>query len=307
MLQRSQSARPTVAGARATNRPTTSGGDMEIALRDGPVHEADIQEAIAELAATFPFEGYFRPGLESHAAVAREISSRLPRGSNVLDIGCGPADKTAVLSHLGYRCTGIDDFNDPWHRAGSNFDRMRTFASNAGVRVLERTGDGLPFVDGRFDAVIVCDVIEHLHESPRILLADALRVLRADGLLLVTVPNAANLRKRLHLAMGRSNYPPYAQFFWNEGPWRGHVREYVWDDLAQLARHLALDDARISGCHHMLGVLPRWARPLYTAATGILPGARDSLMLVAHKPACWTPPRARARRDFAPEAACDGA
>ena len=54
------------------------------------------------------------------------------------------------------------------------------------------------------------------------------------------------------------------------------MRECVWDDLAQLARHLALPDARISGRHHMLGVLPTWARTFYMAVTKVLPSARDA-------------------------------
>lgn len=250
---------------------------------------ADIEEAISNLTSGFPFQGYFKPGLEAHATVARAIRARLPAGSRVLDVGCGPADKIAVLSYLGYRCTGLDDFNDPWHRQGDNLARIRAFAERAGVDLVERGGDAMPFAEGTFDAAIICDVIEHLHESPRTLLVDTLRTLRDDGHLLITVPNAANVRKRLHLLVGRTNYPPYDEFYESAGPWRGHVREYVWGDLVRLGEHLALEEVEIRGCHHMLGVLPKWARPLYTALTAAFPGARDSLMLIARKPPGWRP------------------
>lgn len=250
----------------------------------------EVHHAVSRLVAEFPFEDYFKPGLESHAAVASAIAHRVPRGGRILDIGCGPVDKTAVLSFLGYRCVGLDDFNDPWHRRDGNLARIRAFAADARIELVEPNGPSLPFADESFDAVMLCDVIEHLHESPRALLCDALRTLRTDGTLLLTVPNAANLRKRLFLALGWTNYPPYDQFFWNNGAWRGHVREYVWNDLARLARHLALAEPQIIGSHHMLGVLPAWARPLYKALTAPLPGARDSLMLVARKPTGWEAP-----------------
>jgi SAM-dependent methyltransferase len=250
----------------------------------------DIDRAIERLLAEFPFDGYFGPGLESHAGVARECLSRLLGRGRILDIGCGPVDKTAVLSYLGFECTGLDDFNDPWHRRDGNTDKIRGFAERAGIALVERDGNRLPFADGSFDAAIICDVIEHLHESPRAFLAEALRIVREDGLILVTVPNAANLRKRLHLLLGKTNYPPYDQFFWNEGPWRGHVREYVWDDLIRLAEYLDLADVRVQGCHHMLGVLPTWARAPYKMLTAPLPGARDSLMLSARKPQGWRLP-----------------
>ncbi len=251
----------------------------------------EVHQAVLRLVEEFPFADYFRPGLESHAAVASQLVNRVPRGGRILDIGCGPMDKTAVLSFLGFRCVGFDDFNDPWHRQSDNLAKIRNFAADARVELVEADGSPLPFEDGSFDAVVLCDVIEHLHESPRALLCDALRKVREGGTILLTVPNAANLRKRLFLAIGRSNYPPYEQFFWNPGAWRGHVREYVWDDLSSLAEYLGLADPSIIGSHHMLGVLPAWARPLYKAVTAPLPGARDSLMLVANKPNGWTAPQ----------------
>jgi SAM-dependent methyltransferase len=264
---------------------------MAIGIGEAHMHTMDIEEALVFLTETFPFPGYFAPGLESHTTVAREIRARLAPGSRVLDLGCGPADKAAVLSCLGYHCTGFDDFNDPWHHEADNRTQIHAFAANVGVTLIERNGDTIPFENGAFDAVIVCDVIEHLHESPRTILSEALRTLRDGGHLLITVPNAANIRKRFHLLVGKTNYPPYDDLFSCNGPWRGHVREYVWDDLARLARHLALQDVEIRGCHHMLGVLPSWARPAYKALTAPLPGARDSLMLVARKPDGWVAPQ----------------
>jgi len=138
--------------------------------------------------------------------------------------------------------------------------------------------------------VTVCDVIEHLHASPRGMLAGTIELLRDDGWLVVSVPNALNLRKRIDVVRGRTNYPPYDQFFRSVDGWRGHVREYAWSDLVQLARFLGLVDASVDGRHHMLGRLPAWMRIPYLATTSAFPAMRDTLTLCARKPRSWTLP-----------------
>ena len=80
------------------------------------------------------------------------------------------------------------------------------------------------------------DVIEHLHNSPRSILLALLEALKDEGVLLITVPNAGNIRKRLDLLRGKTNLPPFSQYYWHPDPWRGHVREYVHGDLEQLAQ-----------------------------------------------------------------------
>ena len=81
---------------------------------------------------------------------------------------------------------------------------------------------------------MIVNVIEHLHQSPRDILNSAGAYLKPDGLLVVVMPNAVNLRKRISVALGRSNYTPARGFFENEGVWRGHVREYTFQETNQI-------------------------------------------------------------------------
>lgn len=247
-----------------------------------------IDAACTWLERNFPLDGYLSLGTDSHRSIAGLVREMLPEGGRILDIGCGPCDKTAVLSRLGYDCTGIDDFADPWHRSEGNLARIADFARRAGVALVEGDGHALPFKPGSFDAVLLCDVIEHLHSSPRAMLSRALELLRDDGALIISVPNAVNLRKRIDVLRGRTNYPPYGQFLDSGDVWRGHVREYTWGDLEQLARTLALRDVRVEGRHHMLAVLPRWARSPFRALTAPLPALRDSLVLCGRKPSVFS-------------------
>ena len=257
----------------------------EVASR--PSHDVD---ALDWLRREFPFPDYFTVGLDAHRSLAEIVLDRVPRGGRVLDIGCGPCDKTAVLSRLGYCCTAIDDFRDPWHREGDHLDRIRRFARHAGVDLVEGDGQSLPFPPATFDGVVLCDIIEHLHSSPRGLLGAAIGLLRDGGTLIVTVPNALNLRKRIDVLRGRTNYPPYRQFFASGDTWRGHVREYAWDDLVQLGTYLGLSEPTVLGRHHMTSVLPSWSRGIYRLATAPLEGVRDTLVLCGRKPAGWVLP-----------------
>lgn len=249
-----------------------------------------MQGALGWLRREFPFPEYFTVGFDAHESLADIVLRRVPRGGRVLDIGCGPCDKTAVLSRLGYRCTAIDDFRDPWHREGDHLDRIGRFASRAQIDLVEGDGQSLPFERATFDAVVLCDIIEHLHASPRGLLGAAIELLRDDGTLIVTVPNALNLRKRIDVLRGRTNYPPYGQFFASGDSWRGHVREYAWDDLVQLGHFLGLAEPTVLGRHHMTSVLPSWSRGIYRLATAPLEGVRDTLVLCGRKPTGWVLP-----------------
>ena len=102
------------------------------------------------------------------------------RDISVLDVGCGNGSQLAIpLAKRGYRVTGIDP-----HAA--SIERARQFT-------------GAKFVCGfssslceQFDVVVISEVLEHLHD-PEALLRDCLRLLKTNGLLIVTVPNGYGL------------------------------------------------------------------------------------------------------------------
>ena len=51
----------------------------------------------------------------------------------------------------------------------------------------------------KFDVIMAHDVFEHFHSSPRIVLNHLLSNLKTEGYLIISVPNAANLRKRISI------------------------------------------------------------------------------------------------------------
>jgi len=231
-----------------------------------------------------------------------------PKRGRLLDLGCGALCATAIFAALGFECTGWDDYQDPWYRDGSRLDRLMAFAAQE--RIAIHTGDAIgdaprPFAPESFDVVTVLDVIEHLHESPRGLLNVAGQLLRPGGALVVTMPNAVNLRKRLHVLAGRSNYPRVDGFFWSTGTWRGHVREYTLQETVQILRW---NGFAVEHASTFNGIAPNWLkRPLlrrvFEAVCQAVPTLRSNLLVAARRPVDWAPVQAdeaRYREAIAP-------
>ena len=200
-----------------------------------------------------------------------------------MDFGCGPCDKTAILQLLGFHCVGYDDLQDEWHKEGENREKILAFAKKMGIDFYLAREENLPFAIHSFDMIMLHDVLEHLHNSPRSLLTTLLGLLKPKGILFITVPNAVNIRKRIHVLFGKTNLPNFEEYYWHPDPWRGHIREYVKDDLIKLCKYLGLEILELRGCDHMLQKVPLFARKIYLAITAIFPAWKDSWLLMARK------------------------
>lgn len=225
----------------------------------------------------------------AYSVVATTVVKHLRSPARILDAGCGPCDKTAILQELGYQCAGYDDLQDDWHNVPGNREKILAFAKECGIDFRLAQGGELPFQKGTFDMIMLHDVLEHFHDSPRDFVNSLLELGSKDALLFATVPNAVNIRKRIDVVRGRTNFPTYESYYWQPGHFRGHVREYVRDDLVRFARYLDLEVLELSGCDHMLQKVPSGLRPLYLIVTKFFPKWKDSWLLVAKKRAGWMP------------------
>jgi SAM-dependent methyltransferase len=260
-----------------------------------------LNEAIQLASERFPFRDYMTPhmSLKNHSSyynISNTILLHLKAESRILDFGCGPCDKLAILNLLGFECSGYDDLKDEWHRKAGNLEKILSFAATSGID-LKLADQGLDqFEKESFDLVMSHDVLENLHDSPRELLNDLLELVKPGGLLFVTVPSAVNIRKRISVLRGQTNLPNYASYYWYPGPWRGHVREYVKSDMVKLAEYLDLEVVELRACDHMLRNVPAILRTPYLWVTALLPGWKDSWLLVARKRPGWV-----ARKAASPE------
>ena len=100
--------------------------------------------------------------------------------SRVLDVGCGDGGFLHRMQRLGWSATGVDfdpkAIENAQARYGSSLTLINTDLSQA------------HFPDDSFDVVTMSHVIEHVSD-PVALLAEARRVLKPGGRLVVTTPN----------------------------------------------------------------------------------------------------------------------
>lgn len=253
-------------------------------------------DATLKAKAAFPFPGYFEDDMAAHLTVGETVGRYLKPGSRLFDFGSGACDKTAVAAALGCKCDAMDDLADDWYSRAGNIDKIEHFAKEQGIAFSRSYAPPKPET---FDMVMLNDVMEHIHDSPRLLLNGLVDGLKTGGFLFITVPNLANIRKRIDLLRGRTNLAPYDLYYWYEGVWRGPQREYVRGDLEALSRNLGLEIVELRTVHHMLGRLPGSVLPVYKAVTALFPGWRDTWLLVAKKPQGWTPRLTISEKEFA--------
>ncbi|HEX2079722.1 MAG TPA: class I SAM-dependent methyltransferase [Longimicrobium sp.] len=252
-----------------------------------------ILDAVDQVAAAFPFRNYIQESVRQGLTqiiprIARHVRAARPR---LLDIGCGPMDKTAVMHRLGFECYAVDDLSDPWHRRDGNLEKIVSFAEREGIQFhLQDAEYRIPFPAESFDVVTIFDVIEHLHQSPRDILNAAGTHLRPGGVLAITMPNSVNLRKRLDVLRGRSNYPPVDQFFLSCDGWRGHVREYTLAETAHLCRLAGFEVLSATSYEgNAYDMLRGLRRQLFLALARLAPGLGSGLCVVARRPEGWKP------------------
>ncbi|MBI2048135.1 MAG: class I SAM-dependent methyltransferase [Parcubacteria group bacterium] len=94
----------------------------------------------------------------------------------ILDVGCGPGGNILFLKKFG-NVTGID----------SSKEALSFAATQGFLKTVESGGEKLPFPDQSFDLVSILDVLEHM-DSDEQALGEIFRVLKTEGLLLLTVP-----------------------------------------------------------------------------------------------------------------------
>lgn len=95
--------------------------------------------------------------------------------AKILDYGCGTGENVKALSALG-ESFGIDISKEAVE-----------FCKKRGLKNVILVKDGkIPFKNGSFDVVTMLDVLEHVEEKSS--LAKVQRVLKKDGLVIVSVP-----------------------------------------------------------------------------------------------------------------------
>lgn len=151
--------------------------------------------------------GLVNPDLWAEHIARYAFAARFARGRCVLDAGCGTGYGCAELASEAGLVEGIDI-------AADAISYARDHCAPPNVRYTQASATAIPFAAGAFHLVTAFEVIEHLADW-RGLLAEAHRVLNAEGLFLVSTPN------RLYYAESRSL----------DGPNPYHIHEFEYREF----------------------------------------------------------------------------
>jgi SAM-dependent methyltransferase len=121
-------------------------------------------------------------------AIMRKAFDISSKNDFVLDVGCGTGSYLIALSKGGRRCYGIDPLRDVSLKSA----KERAVKENVDIFLCQGVGEFLPFESGVFDVVLFISTLQHVGDQ-RMTLCEIRRVLKYEGLLLVSVPTIKNM------------------------------------------------------------------------------------------------------------------
>ena len=135
----------------------------------------------------------------------------LKSGNKVLEVGCGNGYYLSLLNRIGIKLslTGIDIDELALKDA-------KKFINDKKVKVMMASASKIPFPNDTFDKIVMSEVIEHVTDDEVKVLKEVNRVLRKDGILVLTTSSI--------------DYP----FFWDPVNWilqhffNTHIKSGFW-------------------------------------------------------------------------------
>jgi SAM-dependent methyltransferase len=128
------------------------------------------------------------------------------------------------------------------------------------IDVFDAEVDTYPYADGSFDVVLCCELIEHLIHDPMHMLVECWRVLKGNGLFVLTTPNTVSLSSVAAALNGRHNPQVFSRY-----PAKGnqdipHVREYTPFEIVQALQSAGFEiqtliTERMPKCEHATWVI----------------------------------------------------
>ena len=112
------------------------------------------------------------------------LARELVRDQDVLDIACGEGYGSALLAQTARTVIGVDLSATAVGHAQASYARPN-------LRYLEGDALAIPVADGSVGVVVSFETLEHFREHDRFL-QQVKRVLRSDGLLLISTPDRDN-------------------------------------------------------------------------------------------------------------------
>ena len=180
-----------------------------------------------------PAAGYF----DAHSVRLTRTLQLTPRGgdgSRILELGCYMQITPALRGLLGYsevRGAYMGSMGD-WHRSIVTATDGDTFACN--IDLFNCEIDRYPYPDEYFDTVLCCELLEHMATDPMHMMSEIHRILKPNGTLVLTTPNAVSIRA-LHAILLGVHPNLFSKYVMPTLlPETKHIKEYTPKELMRL-------------------------------------------------------------------------
>jgi 2-polyprenyl-3-methyl-5-hydroxy-6-metoxy-1,4-benzoquinol methylase len=199
----------------------------------------EIVQKIAEVVGANTHGQYFQVSVKRYEHYLA-AAMNLERGAKILDVGNAPGHVGIGLHLLGFEVTGIN-LNREWRATYPSPEWLHKL----NVRECDIENEQLPFADDSFDAVYFTEVLEHIAiTDPAKVCAELRRVLKTDGLLLLSTPNVCNI-SNVHALLNGKN------IFWDPEIFYGstdrHNREYTPAETERVLETAGFERIRMYG------------------------------------------------------------
>lgn len=173
---------------------------------------SDLQRAVYETGFRSDDEAKLKRYKESCQIRIEKLNRFLREleGKRVANLGCGNGFSLSQDFYKGNRVVGIDISETLLREAEAFHDEV----------ILSDLEEGIPLEDRSVDAVIATELLEHMVDTD-FFLGEVNRVLKEDGLLIVTTPNVNTLLS--HAMMAFFDLPPYRSARYRSP----HVRDFT--------------------------------------------------------------------------------
>ena len=201
------------------------------------------------------------------------------RNAHVLDIGRSTFTKKLSSYYHSVYSMGFDlELDQGAHREDTLMPNIPHIEFD-----LNRAGevDSWPNYPNMFDLIVYAETIEHIYTAPEYSLLMFSYLLKPDGCIIVTTPNAASIRNRVYMILG---YNPFERIrYYSQNP--GHYREYTLNEIKEIGKNVGL---YIKTCYATNLYSEVGWRKIVTPLK-ILPQFKDSVVAVYQKTESITP------------------
>jgi len=187
-------------------------------------------------------------------------------GAHLLSIGCCTGEIEVLFKEMGFLVYGVD---------GSPV-ALKEARRRGVITKCADISNGLPYADASFEYVFAGEIIEHLMHT-RAFLEEVHRVLKPQGVVIITTPNLARLEDRVRFLFGRTpkHTTPIHNYLYL------HIRPFTMDSLKKALEFTGFAVERAESNYVYLG--PLKASRLSRLLAKLFPDLGKTLVVRARK------------------------